>query len=142
MIALLDINFLIALFDSAHVHHAAAESWFMNHRKLGWATCPLSENGCIRILSQPSYSGGLALAEVSRRLKNATLQKDHVFWPDSLSFHDDERVNVTRVLSPRWITDVYLLALAVEHGGRLVTFDQGIPLAAVRRATSKNLLVL
>ena len=79
MIALLDINFLIALFDSAHVHHAAAESWFMNHRKLGWATCPLSENGCIRILSQPNYSGGLALAEVSRRLKTPPCRKTMFF---------------------------------------------------------------
>jgi toxin-antitoxin system PIN domain toxin len=142
MIHLLDVNVLIALCDPAHPHAGAALQFFRGITRDGWATCPLSENGCIRILSQPSYSGGLALAEASRRLKNATLQKDHVFWPDSLSFHDDERVNVTCVLSPRWITDVYLLALAVEHGGRLVTFDQGIPLAAVRRATSKNLLVL
>jgi predicted nucleic acid-binding protein len=55
MISLLDANMLIALFDEAHVHHQAAHDWLLINRSTGWATCPLTENACIRIMSQPSY---------------------------------------------------------------------------------------
>jgi len=55
---------------------------------------------------------------------------------------DSDVVDSTRIHGPRQLTDIYLLALAVQHGGRLATFDTGIPLAAVRKATTKNLLIL
>ena len=142
MIALLDANVLIALFDAAHVHHAAAQSWLTANRSLGWATCPLTQNACLRVLSQPNYPGHLAIADITRRLRNAIAAPDHTFWPDSISLCDSSRFRHDRILRPRQLTDIYLLALAVEHGGRLVTFDHGIPLSAVSGAEAKHLEVV
>jgi hypothetical protein len=142
MSALLDINFLIALFDAAHVHHRRAHAWLIEHRSEGWATCPLTENGCIRILSQPSYPGGLPLPEAARRLQKARMVKDHSFWPDDLSLCVVKQFDLTRIPSAKLLTDVYLLALAVKRGGQLVTFDRGIAIGAVRGATQQHLVVL
>ena len=52
--SLLDVNVLVALFDPDHVHHEAAHVWFAATRGAGWATCPLTENGVVRVLSNPS----------------------------------------------------------------------------------------
>ena len=142
MISLLDANVLIALFDAAHVHHSASHVWLSTNRSPGWATCPLTQNACIRVLSQPKYPGRVPIAEISRRLANATGADDHTFWEDSISLCDSARFIHDRILSPRYLTDLYLLALAVEHDGRLVTFDQGVPLSAVAGATAEHLLVL
>ncbi len=142
MKALLDTNFLIALFDAAHVHHATAQAWLIQNRRLGWATCPLTQNGCIRIFSQPAYPASLPIPEITRRLRQATAATDHEFWDDSISLTDAKRFDLTRVPHPRFLTDAYLLGLAVDHQARVVTFDQGIPTGAVRGATSKHLLVL
>ena len=46
------------------------------------------------------------------------------------------------ILGPNQITDVYLLGLAVKNGGRLVTFDRGVPIKAVRGAEARHLVVL
>ncbi len=142
MIALLDANMLIALFDAAHENHTAAHSWLTANRSSGWATCPLTQNACIRVVSQPNYPGHLTIADISRRLSNAIAAPDHTFWMDSLSLCDSARFHHDQILSPRQLTDLYLLALAVEHQGRLATFDQGIPLSAVSGAEPRHLTVL
>jgi predicted nucleic acid-binding protein len=67
---------------------------------------------------------------------------DHAFWPDDISLLDEGLIDRNHVLGPKQLTDIYLLALAVKHGGRFVTFDQGIPLAAVRGAQSHHLVVI
>lgn len=108
----------------------------------GWATCPLTENGCVRILSQPNYPGSLPVAEIARRLKAATADAAHSFWADAISLCDDSRFCHEHISKPKLLTDVYLLALAVEKGGRLVTFDQDIPLVAVKGAMPHHLLLL
>lgn len=142
MSALLDINCLIALFDAAHVHHRRAHAWLIEHRVAGWATCPLTENGCIRILSQPTYPACLPMPEATRRLRQARTARDHAFWPDDVSLCDGRRFDHARLPSAKLLTDVYLLALAVKHGGSLVTFDRSIPLAAVPAATDRHLVLL
>lgn len=142
MIALLDANTLIALFDAAHVHHQTAHRWLAHHRADGWATCPLTQNACIRIISQPAYPGRLTVADIARRLHHATAAKDHHFWPDSISLHDPAVFDHSAMLTPRHLTDIYLLALAVKHHARLVTFDRHIPAAAVHAASASHLVVL
>ncbi len=142
MIALLDANTLIALFDAAHVHHQPAHQWLAHHRAQGWATCPLTQNACIRIISQPAYPGRLTVADIARRLRLATAAKDHHFWPDSIRLHDPALFAHGVILTPRHLTDLYLLALAVKHHGRLVTFDRRIPSAAVTGAGAGHLVVL
>ena len=142
MSALLDAIMLIALFDAAHVHHQAAHQWMTRNRAAGWATCPLTQNACIRILSQPAYPGRLPVADISRRLHHATSATDHHFWPDSISLCDPSLFDHSKMLTSKHLTDIYLLALAVVNHGRLVTFDRNIPLAAVPGAAAGHLEVL
>jgi uncharacterized protein len=140
--ALLDVNVLIALLDSDHASHDCAINWFAKHAREGWASCPITQNGCIRIMSNPAYPNPLPVQAVIEHLAEACRQDIHEFWPDEVSLLDSHVVDSTRMHGARQLTDIYLLALAVQHAGRLVTFDTGIPLAAVRKATTQRLLIL
>ena len=142
MRALLDVNVLIALLDSDHASHNTAIRWFAEHAREGWASCPITQNGCLRIMSNQGYPNPLPVQAVIERLAEASDEDIHEFWPDEVSLLDPDVVDSTRIHGPRQLTDIYLLALAVQHEGRLVTFDTGIPLAAVRKATTQNLLIL
>jgi hypothetical protein len=140
--ALLDVNFLLALLQPDHVHFERAHQWWDPNAHLGWASCPLTQNGFIRILSQQSYVRPMPVAQAFEKLADAIAQTDHQFWADDLSLLDVELIDPARVLSPKHLTDVYLLGLAVKNGGRLVTFDRGIPLGSVRGAGQEHMLVL
>jgi len=142
MRALFDVNVMIALLDQAHPHHGTAFSWLKANIKHGWASCPITQNGCIRIMSQAAYPGARPAAQVIERLRGALSHSAHLFWPDDTSIADPQIVDGTRVHSARQITDTYLLALAVKHGGRLVTFDSGIALSAVKGAAARHLVTL
>ena len=140
---LLDVNVWVALFDDAHVASARANA-LIETPGVKIATCPLVENGVIRVLNLPSYGrrGALGIMAVRQQLVNACAALDHEFWPDSVSLRDDAAVDFARVHGHNQITDLYLLAIAVAHDGTLVTFDQNIPLQAVRGATAKHLRML
>jgi len=140
--ALLDVNVLIALLDSDHASHESAMSWFSKHARQGWSSCPITQNGCIRIMSNPGYPNPLPVQAVIEHLAEACRQDIHEFWPDEVSLLGSSVVDSTRIHGPRQLTDIYLLALAAQRKGRLVTFDGGIPLAAVKKASAQNLLVL
>ena len=142
MRALLDVNVLIALLDSDHASHDSAISWFSKHAREGWASCPITQNGCIRIMSNPGYPNPLPVQAVIEHLAEACNQDIHEFWPDEVSLLDRDAFDSTRIHGPRQLTDIYLLGLAVKHAGRFVTFDTGIALAAVRKATADNMVVL
>ncbi len=144
MRALLDINVLLALLDEDHAFHDRAHGWFGKHASLGWASCPLTENGLVRIRSHPNYHpvSKRSPSEVVAALRRFVASGDHEFWSDDLSLRDPERFDADLVPGPRQISDLYLLALATECGGRLVTFDDSIHLAAVPRATKDNLCVI
>jgi uncharacterized protein len=142
MRALLDVNVLIALLDSDHTSHGVALKWFAKHAREGWASSPITQNGCIRIMSNPSYPNALPIQAVMKRLADACEEDVHEFWSDEVSLLNPNLVASTRIHGPRQLTDIYLLALAVEQEGRLVTFDTGVPLAVVRKATPDNLVVL
>ena len=142
MRALLDVNVLIALLDAGHLHHRLSTNWLTAHIKQGWASCPLTQNGCIRIFSNPAYPNAVPASQIAQRLAEAAQHPAHSFWPDSISLLEPDRLAWDRLLSGRQVTDAYLLALAVEQGGRLITLDRGVPLAAVRGAQSQHLVVL
>ena len=142
MRALLDVNILVALFDGTHSLHASAMRWFEEHGDGGWASCPITQNGCVRVMSQPGYPEHMPVLSVVERLRHATAHRAHEFWPDDASLLDEEMIDATRIHGPAQLTDVYLLALAVSHGGRLVTLDQSIPLVAVKGAQKKHLVVI
>jgi toxin-antitoxin system PIN domain toxin len=142
MRSLLDVNILIALLDADHSLHARADEWMASNARVGWATCPITQNGCIRIMSHPGYPNPLPVRAIVERLAEACESKQHEFWPDDVSLLDPAIADATRVHGPRAVTDLYLLALVVRHAGRLVTFDSAIALDAVKAASKSNLLVL
>ena len=143
MIALLDVNVLVALFEPEHLHHEAAHAWFERNRRSRWATCPLTENAFVRILSNAAYPGrSTTVEDASSRLRTFCSDRLHVFWPDSVTVCDPGRFRWNHVQGHRQLTDVYLLALSVSNEGKLATFDSTISLKAVQGATLQNLELL
>lgn len=142
MRALLDVNVLIALLDTDHSLHARAVGWFSEHAKNGWSSCPITQNGCVRVMSHPGYANPVPIVAVVERLGEAMRDPLHEFWPDDVTIVDAETLDSSRTHGPRQVTDVYLLALAVKHGGRFVTFDSRVGIEAVRGAKRQNLLPL
>ncbi len=142
MIALLDVNILIALIDVGHAFHHTANDWMLENNDLGWASCPLTQNGCIRILSQVSYTRPVPVSQAIQTLQTICRAKHHHFWPDDASLLDANAFDHSKIHGPRQLTDLYLLGLAVKHQGRFVTLDGQIALSAVKHASKKNLVVL
>jgi toxin-antitoxin system PIN domain toxin len=140
--ALFDVNALFAMFDPEHTFHLQVRAWWDASEEGGWATCPITQNGFARIMSQPHYTNPAATMDAIRLLAMGLEQSGHEFWPDDISITDESLFDRSYILGPNQITDVYLLALAVKNGGRLVTFDRGVPLRAVRGAEARNLVVL
>lgn len=141
--ALLDVNVLVALFDPLHPNHGESHAWFAAHSRRPWATCPITINGCIRVLSNPRYpSFSAAPGAVAEHLRILCARPSHEFWADDLSPLDDTRLLAGKITGFQQITDVYLLALAVAHGGRLVTFDRSISRRAVPHAKETDLQIL
>ena len=139
--SLLDVNVLLALLDADHVDHERLSAWLSNELSGGWASCPLTENGFVRIVSSPAYPGAVAPDRAVRLLADAIRATDHVFWPDDISLLDPDRVDASRLHGHRQVTDAYLLALAVHHDGRLVTNDRRIARVSVPGATDAHLTV-
>jgi toxin-antitoxin system PIN domain toxin len=140
--ALFDVNALLALFDGAHPFHGSVRAWWHPNQTGGWATCPLTQNGFVRIMSQPRYLQSRSPIEAIAALRKGLDQPGHEFWPDDISITDDTLIDPAQILGPNQVTDVYLLALAVKYGGRLVTFDRGLPLRALRGAEARHLVIL
>jgi toxin-antitoxin system PIN domain toxin len=141
--ALLDVNVLVALFNPEHIHHELAHDWFAEHHDNGWATCPLTENGFVRLLSTPNKDAPpLRAAELVDRLRTFCKSPHHVFWPDGPSILDASVFNHAFIRGHRQLTDIYLLGLARKMNGTLATFDRTIPLASVVGATRTTLSVI
>jgi toxin-antitoxin system PIN domain toxin len=129
---LLDVNLLVALADPDHVHHDLAHDWFRDNRERGWATCPVTENGFVRVVSNPKYAGGSERPEVLVNiLRRFCATTHHHFWSDSLSLTDAAVFHAGFLTSHRQVTDIYLAGLAKKMNGRLATFDRSIPWKAI-----------
>ena len=137
---LLDTNVLIALLWSSHAHHDLAAKWFGRHRSRGWATCPLTEAGFVRIVSNPAFSrDAVTPREAADLLAANTVAADHVFWPDNQPFAAATEFTGQRLVGHQQVTDAYLLGLALKQGGVLATLDERIaalttPKTAERKA--------
>jgi len=129
---LLDVNVLIALIDPTHMQHDRAHDWFAATGKRAWATCPLTENGVLRIVGHARYPNSpgtpAAVAEILAALRSLD---GHEFWPDDVSLFDGRRIRIARLLDSGQVTDSFLLALARAHGGQLATFDRRLVTDAV-----------
>ena len=133
MTFLLDVNVLIALIDPAHVHHDLANRWFENEGRGDWATCPITQNGVLRVVGNPRYGNHpgspAVVADVLTRL---VALDGHRFWPDDISLLDKGLVDGSRLLNAAHVTDTYLLALARSKAGRLATLDRRLVTSAVQ----------
>jgi toxin-antitoxin system PIN domain toxin len=125
---LLDVNVLLAWLWPTHEAHKAASDWKAQHRQEPWSTCPITEMGFLRIVTNPSFSSDApAWAEAVRTLaKHTSKSAVHRFWQDSLTSVELDRQFGSRIEGPGQITDAYLLALAMQNNGRLVTFDRRV----------------
>lgn len=134
MTYLLDVNVLIALIDPAHVSHDDAHEWFAAEGQTSWATCPITENGVLRILGNPKYPNSpgspAIVAGIVQKLRGLS---GFNFWPEDLSLVDCEHVDPSRILTSAQVTDTFLLALAKVRGGRMATFDRRLSVEAVAR---------
>jgi toxin-antitoxin system PIN domain toxin len=134
------VNVLLATTDTEHVFHRSIREWLGAHRGEEWATCPMTENGFVRVSSQPTYRGGTKTPaesiEMLRAMKSARVMR-HTFWSDEISLTDASAVNSARLTGHSQIADVYLAALAFRKQGRLVTFDAAVAWHAVIGATAE-----
>ena len=142
MRALLDINVLIALLDPDHSLHGRAREWFSRNDPSGGTSCPITQNGCVRIMAHPSYPNALPVRAVMERLREATRSPYHEFWADGVSLLEPRIADASRIHGPRQLTDLYLLALAVHRGGRFVTFDASVSVSAIKGAEKRHVVAL
>ena len=127
-----DVNVLIALIDPAHVRHESAHNWFAAQGQHAWATCPLTENGVLRIVGHARYPNTPGMpATVADLVAQLRSLPGHQFWADDVSLLDSRYVDSSRLTTSSQVTDTYLLALARVHGGRLATFDRHLVTSAV-----------
>lgn len=142
MSVLLDVNVLIALVDGQHINHEAAHGWFSSNAGHGWRTCPLTENGLVRIISHSKYPNSVASPAFGLDLlRQLTGLPGHGFWADDASLADPRLFDARHLLTSSQITDAYLLGLAVRHGGRFATFDKRLSSSPVRDG-QKALMIL
>ncbi|MGE5836774.1 MAG: TA system VapC family ribonuclease toxin [Acidobacteriota bacterium] len=141
-VALLDVNVLVALFMPEHVHHELAHDWFADHQGAGWATCAVTENGFIRVVTQLPGENVLRPETAVEHFRRFCAAKSHQFWADRVSVTDPAVFKPAYIRGHRQITDIYLLGLATAMRGYLATFDESIPLKAVIGATAANLQVI
>lgn len=133
MTFLLDVNVLLALIDPRHVAFDLAHDWFAAEGHLSWATCPLVENGAVRIAGSSAYPSNLGqpalVADVLARFCRAP---EHVFWPDELSLLTSPLIDRSTLVRSSAITDTYLLGLAAQNGGKLATLDRRLSTRVVK----------
>jgi len=127
---LLDVNTVIALIDPLHVHHERAHAWFASRGENPWHTCPIVQNGVVRVVSHPKYPNSQPAPTVMASLASLAARDDHVFLPDTVSLLDAS-VHTERLLSSAQVTDTYLLHLAASNDALLATFDTRIVTSAV-----------
>jgi len=122
--------------------HAPASRWFSVNAERGWASCPITQNGCVRIMSHPSYPNSLKVGAIMERLGEAIATPPHEFWSDDISLLDSRIADRTRIHGPRQVTDLYLLALAVRNDGCFVSFDSTVVRSAIKDAEQRHLVTL
>ena len=125
--SLLDVNVLIASVDEGHVGYKAVHTWLHDSAGRHWATCPLTQAGFVRIISNLQFhERPVKLSEAFHLLTTMTQRPGHRFWPADITLAEAVQPFRERLFGHRQVTDAYLLGLAIKNKGRLVTLDQGI----------------
>ncbi len=126
-IFLLDVNVLIALSWPTHVAHEKVQQWFSRYGRVGWATCPFTQTGFVRIVSNPAFSpNALTTADAFELLGSNLKNPAHKFWPDNLGLLEATRSFQSQIAGHQQVGDAYLLGLAAYRKGKLATLDKGV----------------
>lgn len=132
---LLDVNVLLALAWSRHSAHEVVGKWFARHSRSGWATCPFTQSGFVRVLSNPAFSRDALSPQRALQVLETNLNlPGHSFWPASISVLEALGHVERKLTGHRQVTDAYLLGLAIHRGGRLATMDRGLAAVSPRDA--------
>ncbi len=143
MSVLFDVNFLVALAWPNHIHHGAALRWFEAHHAAGWATCPLTQSGFVRVsANRQVVPDARTPQEAIALLRRLTDLDGHRFWDDTVALAGSDYVDPGRIVGHRQVTDAHLLAVALTHGGKLVTFDAGIRDVCPDEVSAESLVLL
>jgi toxin-antitoxin system PIN domain toxin len=137
---LLDVNVLIALLDASHEHNQLVRRWFLRQQENGWATCPITENGFLRIVSSTAYPNLRITPGEAASVLNGLKQnffRNYRFWPNDISLADPAIFDLGLITGARQTTDLYLAGLAKRNAGHLATLDDSVSWKAVRGATAK-----
>ncbi len=139
---LLDVNVLIALMWPTHEGHGRVQEWFGEHAGSGWATCPFTEAGFVRIVANPAFSkDAVTPSEAVKLLEENTKHKGYQFWGDEIGFVAAMRGFEQRLTGHQQVTDAYLLGLAIHKKGKLATMDKGVSELLVERDLEREFLV-
>ncbi|HSG39803.1 MAG TPA: TA system VapC family ribonuclease toxin [Thermoanaerobaculia bacterium] len=123
----MDVNVLVALAWPNHEHHEFAVGWLEENQAAGWATCPVTQSGFIRVSSNArAIPGAKSPHQTISLLREMVSLPHHVFLPDDTSLVSSEFVTFQKVMGYRQVTDAHVLGIALRHGAALVTFDRSI----------------
>ena len=142
--SLLDVNVLVALHWRKHSHHQAAMRWFSLHQADGWATCPMTQAGLVRVISNPATDPSAPSPVLAMELLKDSLAGNphHQFWPDAIQLGAIGGAMRARIAGHNQVTDAYLLSLAIHRKARLVTFDRGLQSLAPKGSAEEKALWL
>ena len=135
---LLDVNVLIALSFTDHVHHRLTTRWFADSNPQ-FATCPLTQSALVRFTLRSFPS---APSTAKRLLEELISMDAHEFWPDDLTVFEACRIAAARLQRFRQTTDAYLLGLALHHKSGFVTLDRRMLDIAPPRSQARKALVI
>ena len=142
---LLDVNVLIALLDKAHEHHQIANAWVNQNIREGrvWVSCPITQNGCVRIMSYKKYEPiPFPIGKIIDELNHITSTSEHVFIPDDISLLNSILIDRDKLSNSKQVTDVYLLALAKCNDCQFVTFNRKIAIHIIKDISQDFLEIL
>jgi uncharacterized protein len=122
---LLDVNALVALTTEDHVHHGIVTRWFNATGRHNWGACAFTEAGLLRVATRPS-TGGRSVHEVTELLTRLAAHPGYRYWPLTASWTALAGPFQGRLFGHQQITDAFLLGLAVQQRGILVTLDQAM----------------
>jgi uncharacterized protein len=125
--SLLDVNVLIASVDEGHVAYKIVHAWLYESAGRHWATCPLTQAGFVRVISNRRFhEQAVSVGEAFELLTAITRRPGHRFWPMDFSLAEAVQPFLERLFGHQQVTDAYLLGLSIKNKGRLVTLDRGI----------------
>jgi toxin-antitoxin system PIN domain toxin len=130
---LLDVNVVVSLINRTHSHYPEASDWFLSEGQDNWCTCPIVENGALRVSLNTLIDGApLSASLIVGAIDNLKSRGQHVFLPDDISILNTTDFDHNLITTKKQITDTYLLALAAKHDAVLATLDKRIVTTAVR----------